>query len=144
MGRPVKTVAEWVAKYRKNVANAGQDWVDGIQATPDIAEAAKSDAAETAYAQGVQTAVAQKLRLKGLRDVTTADIKAAVTAVGPGGYTQPATAKAAKGGKKVGPYLEEISRVRTGLPSRSADATTNITQRSIPLAVALQNKKRTG
>ncbi len=144
MVKSVPTADQAKAKYRARVAISGQDWLNGVQNATGIVEAGRSDAAEALYAAKISAAVANKSRQKGLAGVTDEDVKAGARAVGPGGYSSAAAAKADKFGKKVGPYLDVIRSVLPTLPAKTADALSNLTSRAGPIVTALQNKKRGG
>jgi hypothetical protein len=144
MVRTVPTAEEVVIKYRARVSVAGADWLKGVERATGVVEAARSDAAETQFAAKMSAAIANKSRVKGLAGVTDEDIKAAARAVGPGGYSTPAAAKAAKLGKKIGPYLDVIRAVLPTLPPKTADGLANLTARAGPIVQALQAKKRGG
>jgi len=144
MVKSVPTADEAKAKYRSRVAISGQDWLNGVQKATGIVEAGKSQAAEDLWRARLNAAFSGDLRRKGLAGVTDEDVKAGARAVGPGGYSTPAVAKADKFGKKVAPYLDVIRATLPTLPPKTADGLANLTARAGPIVTALQNKKRGG
>ncbi len=130
--------------YRAGVTSAAQKWFAKTKAATGVADAAKSDAAEASYAAGVGAAVANRTRQKKLAKITDADIKAGVDAVGAAGYSSAASAKTDKWAKNFAPYVPALQAAVNALPPKSSDAAQNVAARVTPIAVALQNAKRTG
>ena len=144
MAKNIPSAQEWEAEYKAGVTAKAAKWLRRTMAATGVAEAAKSEAAESSYQSSMQQVLANRQRQKGLANVTDADIKQGVQAVGAAGYSSQASAKSAKGAKKVGPYLSVLQGVVDSLPPRTADATQNIMGRVVPIATALQNRKRQG
>ncbi len=144
MAKTPPTEQELASDYSAGVAAKASKWLRRTMAATGVADAAKSEAAESAYAAAMTAAVSNKQRQKGLAGISDSDIKAGVQAAGVGGYSTGATRKAAKMAKKAKPFVDEAVRIANALPPRVADASTNVTQRVIPIAVGLQNKKRGG
>ena len=144
MGKQIPSAQEWEAEYKAGVTAKAGKWQRRTLAATGVAEAAKSEAAESAYQSAMQQVLSNRQRQKGLRDVTDADIKAGVQAVGASGYSSQASAKSAKAARKFEPYRAELQAAVDGLPPRTADATQNIMNRVVPIATRLQNRKRQG
>jgi hypothetical protein len=144
MPKTVPSADEIQADYVQGVQAKGDKWRRRFLAKTGIADAAKSDLAEAHYASAISTAVQNKQRQKGLAGVTDADIKDAVSRGTGAMYSGPAASKAPKFAKKLAPYLPVLQAAVSALPPRTSDAATNVTNRVVPIAVALQSKKRTG
>jgi hypothetical protein len=109
--------------------------------TDKIAKAT-SDAAQKAYIEGVTDPASQKLRLVRLKELTDSDLNDAMDRKGRTAYTSGVDASVDKYAKHVDPYFKEIDAIVPRLKARTRDARTNVTERVIPLAVGLQNKKK--
>jgi len=132
---------------------AKEDWQSGAKAKVDklvrkytartdkIAKAT-SDAAQKAYVEGVTDPVSQKLRLIRLKELSDADLNAAMEAKGRTAYGAGVDASVDKYARRVDPYLSEIDAIVPKLKPRTRDAATNVTNRVAPIAVGLQNKKK--
>jgi len=144
MAKTPPSEQELAADYGAGVAAKAQKWLRRTMAATGVADAAKSEAAESSYQAAMNVVLANRQRQKGLAGISDSDIKAGVQAVGASGYSQGATAKAAKMAKKAKPFVDEAVRIANALPPRTADAASNVTARVIPIAVGLQNKKRGG
>jgi hypothetical protein len=144
MAKTPPSEQELAADYGAGVAAKAQKWLRRTMAATGVADAAKSEAAESSYQAAMAQVLANRQRQKGLANISDLDIKAGVQAVGAGGYSTGATAKAAKMAKRSKPYVDEAVRITNSLPPRTADAASNVTSRVIPIAVGLQNKKRGG
>jgi hypothetical protein len=135
-------------QLRKNFAAGvgakGSKWLENFKSATGKVEAARSDAAESTYAAKVQAAVANRSRLKGLASVSESDLNAAADAVGAGGFTTPATAKAGKFAKKAKPYVDLAVSTANALPPRGADPEANVDARVKPIVRALHAKKMGG
>lgn len=136
-----------------DVTQAGKDWQDGAKAKVDklvrkyVAKtgkiaAATSDAAQKAYVDGVTDPVSQKLRLTRLKELTDADLNAAMEDKGRSAYPRGVDASVDKYTKHVDPYMKEIDAILPKLKPKTRDARSNVTERVIPIAVGLQNKKK--
>jgi hypothetical protein len=130
-----------------------KDWQSGAKAKVDklIREYTKrtdkiaratSDEAQKNYIEGVTDPSSQKLRLVRLKELSDSDLNAAMEAKGRTAYTGGVDASVDKYGKHVDPYFKEIDSILPKLKPRTRDARTNVTERVIPLAVGLQNKKK--
>jgi len=136
-----------------DVSAAKSDWQSGAKAKVDklvrkytgrtdkIAKAT-SDAAQKAYVEGVTDPTSQKLRLIKLKKLSDSDLNAAMEAKGRVAYPAGVDAGVDKYGTEVAPYFSEIDAIVPRLKPRTRDARTNVTERVIPLAVGLQNKKK--
>jgi len=132
---------------------AKEDWQSGAKAKVDklvrkytartdkIAKAT-SDAAQKAYVEGVTDPVSQKLRLIRLKELSDADLNAAMEAKGRTAYGAGVDTSVDKYARRVDPYLSEIDAIVPKLKPRTRDAATNVTNRVAPIAVGLQNKKK--
>jgi len=132
---------------------AKEDWQSGAKAKVDklvrkytartdkIAKAT-SDAAQKAYIDGVTDPLSQKLRLIRLKELSDADLNAAMEAKGRTAYGPGVDAAVEKYARRVDPYLSEIDAIVPKLKPKTRDAATNVTNRVSPIAVGLQNKKK--
>jgi len=132
---------------------AKADWASGAKAKVDklirkytartdkIARAT-SDEAQKAYVEGVTDPIAQKLRLVRLKELTDADLNAAMEAKARTTYPLGIDGAVDKYGRHVEPYFREIEAILPKLKPKVRDARTNVLERVIPLAVGLQNKKK--
>ena len=136
-----------------DVTAASDDWVSGAKAKVDklirkytartdkIARAT-SDEAQKAYVAGVTDPMSQKLRLIRLKELSDADLNAAMEAKGRVAYPTGVDAGKLKYTRHVDPYMKEIDVIVPKLKARVIDARTNVMERVVPLAVGLQNKKK--
>ena len=132
---------------------AKRDWQSGAKAKVDklirkytaktgkIA-AATSPEAQKAYVAGVTDPVSQKLRLVRLKELSDADLNAAMEAKAPVAYPAGVDASVDKYSRHVDPYFKEIDAILPKLKKRTRDARVNVMERVIPIAVGLQNKKK--
>jgi len=132
---------------------AKEDWQSGSKAKTDkmirkykaktgkIA-AATSDDAQKAYVAGVTDPVSQKLRLARLKELSDADLDKAMEDKGRTAHPAGVDAAVDKYGRHVDPFLKEIDAILPKLKAKTRDARTNVTERVIPIAVGLQNKKK--
>ena len=136
-----------------DVSQAGKDWVSGAKAKTDKmvrnytaktgkVAAATSDAAQKAYIAGVTDPTSQKLRLTRLKELTDADLNAAMEAKGRVAHPAGVDAAETKYTSHVDPYMKEIDTIVPKLKPKTRDARTNVMERVIPIAVGLQNKKK--
>jgi len=134
-------------------ATAKEDWQSGSKAKTDkmVREYAKrtdkvaratSDAAQKAYVAGVTDPASQKLRLVRLKELTDSDLNSAMESKGRAAHPAGVDAAVDKYSRHVDPFFAEIDAIVPRLKERTRDARTNVTERVIPLAVGLQNKKR--
>lgn len=144
MGKQIPSAQEWEAEYKAGVTAKAAKWQRRTLAATGVADAAKSEAAETSYQAAMQQVLSNRQRQKGLRDVTDADIKAGVQAVGAAGYSSQASAKSAKAARKFEPFRQELQAAVDSLPPRTADANQNVINRVVPIATRLQARKRQG
>lgn len=136
-----------------DVTAAADDYVKGARANLDklvrkykartdkIAKAT-SDAAQAAYVAGVTDPVSQKLRLVKLKKLSDADLDRAMDSKGRVAYPAGIEAGKPKWSTEFTPYASEIDRLVPALPPRTRDAASNVTARVTPIAVGLQNKKK--
>jgi hypothetical protein len=133
--------------------SAKSDWQSGAKAKVDklVREYTKrtdklaratSPEAQKAYVEGVTDPTSQKLRLLRLKELTEDELNRAMEAKGRTAYPTGIDASVDKYAKHVEPYFSEIESIVTKLKPRTRDARTNVTERVIPLAVGLQNKKK--
>jgi len=132
---------------------AKEDWQSGAKAKTDkmvkkytaktgkIA-AATSDAAQKAYVDGVTDPTSQKLRLVRLKELSDADLNKAMEDKGRTAHPAGVDAAVEKYSRHVDPYFKEIDAILPKLKAPTRDARTNVTERVIPIAVGLQNKKK--
>ena len=136
-----------------DLEEAKKDWQSGAKAKVDklirkytaktgkIA-AATSPEAQKAYIAGVTDPVSQKLRLARLKELSDADLNAAMEAKAPAAYPAGVDAGVDKYSRHVDPYFKEIDVIVPKLKAKTRDARTNVMERVIPIAVGLQNKKK--
>lgn len=103
---------------------------------------ATSDTAQKAYVDGVTDPTSQKLRLVRLKELSDADLNKAMEDKGRAAYPAGIDAAVEKYGKHVDPYFKELDVIVPKLAAPTRDARTNVTNRVIPIAVGLQNKKK--
>jgi len=132
---------------------ARDDWQSGAKAKvdklvreytrrTDKVARATSDAAQKAYVDGVTDPTSQKLRLVRLKELSDADLNAAMEAKGRAAYPGGVDASVDKYSRRVGPFFSEIDAIVPRLKPATRDARSNVMERVIPLAVGLQNKKK--
>ena len=137
-------MAKWEAKYKKNAGAAGDEWLSEFLATTGIAAAASSDAAQKLYKDKMADDSIIAKRQKKLAKLTDEDFKAPARAVGAAGYKKGVEAKGGKAAKGFAPMAAVIDSVVAALPAKTTDAETNVRNRVIPLAVALEKKAKEG
>src|SRR5258708_14977582 len=141
MPRTIK-LAELADNSRNGVADKSDKWFNHASTASGVIAAGSSEAAEKNYSDHMAIVTQNKLRQKGLQKVTDADYQSGIRAAGASGYSQGAQKKADKLVKKFTPYAATIDSTVAGLAARTADASTNVTNRVAPIAVALQKQKR--
>jgi len=136
-----------------DTTEASKDWQSGAKAKVDklvrkytaktgkIA-AATSDTAQKAYIDGVTDPTSQKLRLARLKELSDADLNKAMEDKGRSAYPTGVDAAVDKYTRHVDPYFKEIDVILPKLKPKTRDARVNVTERVIPIAVGLQNKKK--
>ena len=112
------------------------------KAVPDKVARGTSADAQTAYIAGVTDPVAQKSRVVNLGKWTDAELNDRMEKKGRVAYPAGIDAGKEPWAKEFTPYASEIDRIVPGLPARTRDAATNVTNRVTPIAVGLANKKR--
>ncbi len=128
------------AAWDAAIPRVGPAYKAGIERTTGWKEAAI--AGEENYGAGVQRAVAERSRAAGIEAISETKWKTGATKLGAeriGRGMEEAKQEYATNITKVIGVLESVD-----LPARTQDAATNITNRSIPGAVALQEAKRRG
>ena len=132
---------------------AKTDWQSGSKAktrkmidkykakTGKVAAATSADAQKN-YIAGVTDPVSQKLRLVRLKELSDADLNAAMESKAPTSHPAGVDAAVEKYSRHVDPYFKEIDVIVPKLKKKTRDARTNVMERVIPLAVGLQNKKK--
>ena len=128
------TVKNWKDAQGRVAAN----YSAGVQRTTDWQ--AKAIQGEQNYADGVQRAVQEKARAKGLSNVSDSDWQQAALNKGSQRIVAGMQASESKFSNGVQKNLATIEGV--SLPPRTQDAATNVQNRVIPIAVALQKQKR--
>lgn len=78
---------QWAQKLSTRAANAGQDWIDGVN-NPIRDPVAAALKAAPKWKAKMQEAIAKDTWAKKMAKVSSADIKAIANKVGPGAYTQ--------------------------------------------------------
>jgi len=136
-----------------DVARAADDYVEGAKAKvdklirnytarTDKIALATSDTAQKAYVEGVTDPVSQKLRLVRLKELSDADLNRAMEEKGRVAYPTGVELAKDKYARHFEPFAREIDAVVPKLKPKTRDARTNVLNRVVPIAVALQNKKR--
>jgi len=136
-----------------DTSRAKEDWQSGSKAKTDKmvrnytartgkVAAATSDAAQKSYVEGVTDPTSQKLRLQRLKELSDADLNKAMEDKGRAAHPAGVDAATDKYVRHVDPYFKEIDVILPKLKVRTRDARTNVTERVIPIAVGLQNKKK--
>lgn len=137
-------MTKWQAKYLKNAKAAGKEWHDNFLATTGIAAAAASDEAQDLYETMMRDDDVLARRQRELAKLSDEDFKRPVRTGGSSLYTRGIEAKADKAAKGFAPYAEVINTTVAALPARTADPETNVTNRVLPIVLALAEKKRSG
>lgn len=136
-----------------DVNQAVDDWVDGAKAKvdklirkykarTDKATRMQSDEAQKSYVAGVTDPVSQRLRQIRLKEVTEADLNAAMETSAPTTYPAGIDKSKEKMRRRVDPYMKEIDRIVPTLKEKTRDAKANVMNRVIPIASGLQNRKK--
>jgi len=132
---------------------AKEDWQSGAKAKvdklvrkytarTDKITKATSDDAQKAYVAGVTDPKSQKLRQIRLKELSDADLNKAMEDKGRAAYPAGVDASVDKYSRRVDPYFKEIDVILPKLKPKTRDARTNVTERVVPIAVGLQNKKK--
>lgn len=133
-----KSIEEVKANFTSGASVAPVRYAAAVSKTTGVIQAAIN--AESLYAQKLQAAIANKSRAKALAKVTDADWQNAAANKGAARIGPGMTAAVTKQADNFKPYLDTLQGIN--LPARTADPTQNVTNRVVPIAVALAAKKR--
>lgn len=135
----VKSQQQITANFIASTNQVPQKYQQGVQSA-DWQSAASSEQAEANYAQGVQEAAQRKSRQSGVSKVSNQTWQQAAAQVGATRIADGMRRAANKQAQNWAPYRQVIEG--TDLPARTRDAATNVQNRVLPLATALQDAKR--
>jgi len=141
MPMPIDTTAakdDWQSGAKAKVEKLVREYT---RRTDKIARAT-SDDAQKAYVAGVTDPASQKLRLVRLKELSEGELNAAMESKGRAAFPAGVDASVEKYSRHVDPYFKEIDAILPRLKPRTRDARANVTERVIPLAVGLQNRKK--
>jgi len=133
-----KGVQATVDNWKKSQGRVPEAYAAGIQRTSDWQ--AKAIQGESNYVAGVQRAAASGLRAKKIANVSDSEWQQAALTKGKSRIGAGMAAAEAKFQTGMQQNLATIESVN--LPPREQDAATNVTNRVIPIAEALQKQKR--
>ena len=113
---------------------------EGVNRADNVIE--KAIAAEGLYATQVQKAIANQSRVKGLQKTSTAEWKAKAAGKGAARIATGMAESKDKFARGMGAVLAVIES--TDIAEKTGDVVQNITNRVVPIAVALRNAKEAG
>lgn len=135
-----KGLAATQANWEGAIGTVPARYAEGIKQATDVIN--KAIMAEDNYAAGVQRAVSTGARVKGLQKISDADWQAAALAKGAPRIAQGMTEAKAKFGSGMGKVLAIIEGVT--IAEKTQDVAANVTNRVLPIAMALRNAKEQG
>ena len=133
----VKSIDQVRANYSSGANIAPAKYAEAVKDTAGVISAGV--AAEALWAAKMQEAITRKSRAAGLSKVTDAQWQLAASTKGAARIGPGMQAAIDKQANNVKPYLDVLSGLT--LAPRTADPATNVTNRVIPIAVALHKKK---
>ena len=130
------TQSAWEASH----GVVAQRYKEGVGRADNVIE--KAIAAEALYASQVQKAVANGSRVKGLQKTSTAEWKVKAAGKGAARIATGMAESKDKFARGMGAVLSVIES--TDIADKTGDVVQNITNRVVPIAVALRNAKEQG
>ena len=136
----IKSQAEISKKWGDAIGRVPAAYKAGVAATTDWQEKAASDDAETLWKTKIDEAAARKARQKAVSAVSNEDWRSAAVNKGSARIGAGMTAAQGKRSAKHEPFRAAIEGMT--LPPKTADPAQNVTNRVIPIAVALSELKK--
>ena len=127
-----------MANWKQAQSRVPAAYAEGVKRTSDWQ--AKAIQGEENYAAGVSRAVSEGSRAKGISAVSDSDWQTA--ALDKGAKRIQAGMAASEGKFNTGMAKNLATLEGVNLPARTQDAATNVANRVVPIAVALQRQKR--
>ena len=128
-------------EYKDRASASGDKLVRKYQAAPDKLAKSSSDTAQASYVEAMRDPKTLALRQLKLKKLSEDDLNRAMGATGASAYNNKVAASAPKWEKNTSPYLDEIDRIKATLKPRGRDVSANVTNRVLPLAKGLRDKK---
>lgn len=135
-------MAAWQANYTEGTSRAGTKLVQKFTSRSGIVDAALTPEAVALFQAKVASPEALAKRAYKLRKQGDAGLKAGMQATGAANYQSNTRAKAGKAAAGFAPFAPILEGLTSGLPARSQDPATNVTNRVIPIAVGMANAKK--
>ena len=132
----------WESDYKSGAQAKVDKLVRKFTARGDIITRGTSDEAQNNYVAAVTNPSNQARRRTNLAKVSVSVLHERMRTRGRGNYTTGVADNASKARQNFSPYASTIDTTVAGLPPRTQDAASNVTNRVLPLAVNLQNQKR--
>ena len=136
----IKSSAEISKKWDEAIGRVPAAYKEGVAGTTDWQEKAASDDAENLWKEKIAEAAARNARQKAVSAVSNEEWRSAAVNKGSARIGAGMTAAKAKRAAKFEPYRSAIEGL--SLPAKTADPTANVTNRVIPIAVALSDLKK--
>jgi len=136
----IKSSAEISKKWDEAIGRVPAAYKEGVAKTTDWQEKAASEDAENLWKEKIAEAAARNARQKAVSAVSNEEWRSAAVAKGSARIGAGMTAAKAKRAAKFEPYRSAIEGL--SLPAKTADPTANVTNRVIPIAVALSDLKK--
>lgn len=136
----IKSSAEISKKWDEAIGRVPGAYKEGVAATTDWQEKAASDDAENLWKAKIDEAASRKARQRAISAITNEEWKAAAVNKGAARIGAGMTAAKGKRATKFEPYRSAIEGL--SLPPKTADPAQNVTNRVIPIAIALSELKK--
>ena len=135
-------VSSAAADYKTGTASKADKLVRKYTQKTGKLDAAKSPAAQALYVQKMSDPAVLARRVQNLNKVSEADMNAAMQNKGRAAYANGTANSGDKWARNFTPYASVLDSTVANLPARTTDVSTNISNRVVPVAVALSDKKK--